>query len=112
MHQDLRMGGRVAEFERAVAVGGQHLAVAHEHGANGHLAARGGAAGFLQGQIHETGVGRARWFFGHRGRPYRRPAKKQSAAHLEPAPVPGDPDCRIAGRLREKPASPGSAALV
>ncbi len=52
--EDLRMGGRIAVGERAVAGGRDHRTVAHHDRADGHFAPFGGGAGGVERAIHEA----------------------------------------------------------
>ena len=53
------MGGGVVVGERAIARGGEHPAVAHEHRAHRHFAPSGRGAGLIEGQAHRIGRHRA-----------------------------------------------------
>lgn len=50
---NLGMGGRIAKFPRAVAIGGNDAALRiDQHRAHRHLAAQGGGTGLIKGLIH------------------------------------------------------------
>jgi 23S rRNA pseudouridine2605 synthase len=57
------MGSRIAIHERAVVRSCDHLAVAHDHAANRHLAGRAGGTGLREGFRHKGGLEVGHEFF-------------------------------------------------